>query len=165
MTEQSWFSILIHNINDFQRNQHIVCALLRIKKWHISGHLRISSMAKLPRLREGGQRPEVERLVPAHQLALHLPRGTDGIGPPLEGGWTTCGLWQQLWTPVARRMVAGEQYGRLPLSGSWRKRERMVEAMRCNDCSCVLLALHIFCWIMSLKNNCCFHTVDIREPC
>lgn len=135
--------ILIHNINDFQTNQHIMCALLRIKKWHnsvlkASVHLRISSVAELPRFREGGQRPEVERLVPAHQLALHLPRGTDGTGPPLEGGWTTCGLWQQLWIPVARRMVTGEQYGRLPLTGSWRKRERMLEAMKCMFCLCYI---------------------------
>lgn len=49
-------------------------------------HLRISSVAELPRLGEGGQRSEVERLVLADQLALHLLREADGAGPPLKRG-------------------------------------------------------------------------------
>lgn len=95
-------------------------------------HLRISSVAELPRLGEGGQRPEVERLVLADQLALHLLRGADGAGPPLKCGRATCRLRQQLRSACAGRLVAGEQYGGLSLTGRvWeRVKEKRDEVMK-----------------------------------
>lgn len=94
------------------------------KKQTVLIHLRISSVAELPRLGEGGQGSEVERLMMADQLALHLLRGTNGAGAPLKRGWTTCRLWEQLWRAVACRLVAGEQYGRLTLTRGWKRRRR-----------------------------------------
>lgn len=81
-------------------------------------------MAELPRLGEGGQGAEVEGLVLAHQLALHLPRGTHSAGPPLKRGRTTCRLREQLWGAGARGLITGEQYGRLTLSGGWRRERK-----------------------------------------
>lgn len=62
----------------------------------LNSDLRIPFVAELPRLGEGGQRPEVEGLVPADQLAVHLPRRADGTGPPLEGGRAARRLREQL---------------------------------------------------------------------
>lgn len=82
--------------------------------------LRVSFVAELPRLSEGGQCSKVERLMLADQLTLHLPRRTDGVGLPLESGRTTRRLWEQLWGAVACRLVAGEEYGGLTFTRGWR---------------------------------------------
>lgn len=55
-------------------------------------HLRISFVAELPRLSEGGQCSEVKGLMLTDELTLHLPWGTNGIGAPLESDCTTCRL-------------------------------------------------------------------------
>lgn len=74
-------------------------------------HLRVSVMAELPGLGEGGQGSEVERQVLAHQCAVHLLGGTNDTGAPLEGGGTAGCLRQQLRRAPAGRIVADEQYG------------------------------------------------------
>lgn len=51
-----------------------------------SVHLRVSVVAELPGLGEGGQGPQVEGQVLADQRAVHLLRWTNHTGPPLEGG-------------------------------------------------------------------------------
>lgn len=89
-------------------------------------HLRISFVAELPRLSEGGKCSEVKGLMLADELTLHLPWGTNCIGAPLESDCTTCCLWEQLWRTTSYRMVACKQYGGLMLSRGW-EREREIK--------------------------------------
>lgn len=49
-------------------------------------HLLAALMLELPGVGEGRQGSQVEGLVMAHQLALHLPGQADSVGLPLEGG-------------------------------------------------------------------------------
>lgn len=78
--------------------------------------LRILLVSKLPRLCARGQRSKVVGLVLADQFTLHLPRGTDYTGPPLERGGATFRLREQPRGAVAFRLVAREQNGGLTLS-------------------------------------------------
>lgn len=91
---------------------------------YCSQNLRISFVAELPWLGEGRQDSEVKRLMLADQLALHLPRGTNGAGVPLERGRATVRLREELGGADASGLVAGEKDGRLTLAGGWKTRTK-----------------------------------------
>lgn len=78
-------------------------------------------MLELPGAAERRQDSQVEGLVVAHQLALHLPGQADGAGLPLEGGRAAGRLGQQLRGAVAGCLVAREEDGRLALGAGWER--------------------------------------------
>lgn len=82
-------------------------------------NLRISLAGEPPRLGAGRHGSQIERMMLAHQFALHLCWRTDGAGFPLERGQAAGGLGQQLRGAVACKVFAGEEDGRLALRRSW----------------------------------------------
>lgn len=84
-------------------------------------HLLVALVLELPGVGERRQGAQVEGLVVAHQLALHLPGQADGAGLPLEGGRAAGRLGQQLRAAVAGGLVAREEDGRLALGAGWER--------------------------------------------
>lgn len=148
MTEQSWFSILIHKISDFQTNQHIMCALLWIKKRHNSvtyesprwlnfhGSVREDRdrrsnvwcrLTSLHSIFLGGQTAVVRHWKVAEQPAVS--DSSCGLPWPAE--------WSQVNSMDDSRLLEAEGKER-----GWLR--------QWNAVTVVLLGLRIFCWIMSL---------------